>query len=95
VSHIHTYTIYTFRSTFYALCYRPALFLLKHGKLLKNCMIYLVNLKSSSVAVYTNYRVTRLLVPSDPGRLGTLISLVSVESSRRYNLVLLNLSSEY
>jgi len=53
----------------------------------------LVNLNPSSVAVYTNYRVTSLLVPGDSGRLGTLIPLISVESSRRNNLVLLNLSS--
>ena len=44
-------------------------------------MIYLVNLKPSSVAVYTNYRVTSLLVPGDSDRLGTLISLISVDSS--------------
>jgi hypothetical protein len=87
------YTISPFLSMFHALCYRPALFLLKNGKLLKNYMIYLVSLKISSVAVYTNYRVTRLLMSGDPGRLGTLIYLVSVESSRRYNLMLLNLSS--
>jgi hypothetical protein len=57
-------------------------------------MMYLVNLKPSSVAVYTNYRVTCLLVPGDSGRLGTLISLIILESSRRNNLVLLNLSSK-
>ena len=39
--------------------------------------MYLVNLKPSSVAVHTKYRVTSLLVPCDSGRLGTLISLIS------------------
>jgi len=87
------YAISPFRSTFPYLYCRPAVFQLKHGKVLENDMMFLVNLKPSSVAVYTNYRVTSFLVPGDSGRLGTIISLISVESLRRNNLVLLNLSS--
>jgi hypothetical protein len=92
----HIHTLHQLSFSFYVsyFYYQPVLFQLKHGKLLENYMIYLVHLKLYSVAVYTNYRVTRLLVSGDPGRLGTPISLVSVESSRRYNLVLLNLLFE-
>ena len=74
------YDISPFLSTFPYLYCRPAVFQLKHGKLLENIMMDLVNLKPSSVAVYKNDRVTSLLVPGDSGRLGTLISLISVES---------------